>query len=156
MHNRTEVQIACAAQDAPSSSDIDDWIRSTLESARLSGVELTVRVVDEHEIVSLNRRYREQDKPTDVLAFPCAAPVQLEPVPLGDVVVCAPVVERQALRLQQSRNAHWARIVAHGVLHLCGYDHQTPEEARQMESIEDSILAKLGMKPDTRKGLNDA
>ncbi len=153
MRNRTDVQLACQANDAPSASDIDDWIRSTLDSVDRHGVELTVRIVEESEIVTLNQRYRNQDKPTDVLAFPCDPLLKLEPIPLGDVVVCASIVERNAHELGQPRDAHWARVVAHGVLHLCGYDHQTPAEANRMESIEESILHKLGMKSGKADGI---
>ena len=152
MRNRTEVQIACSAQDAPSASEIDDWIRSTLDSVSRRGVEVTVRVVDEAEIVSLNRRYRDQDEATDVLAFPAGPLTHFETVPLGDVAVCAPVVNEQARRLQEPRDAHWARIVAHGVLHLCGYDHQSSDEAIRMESIEQTILVKLGLKSSRKAG----
>ena len=145
MHNHTDIQIASSSKDTPSSTDIDDWIRSALDSVQRTGVELTVRVVDESEIVTLNKRYRNKDQSTDVLAFPAEPLTQIDPTPLGDVVVCAPVVDRQAQTLQQPRDSHWARIVAHGVLHLCGYDHQTPDEASEMESIEDAILNRLGL-----------
>lgn len=146
MDNRTEIQIASVTKDTPSASDIDDWIRSALDMARRSEIELTVRIVDETEIVSLNRQYRNQDKATDVLAFPADIDLPgISPKPLGDVVVCADVVNRQAHELNRSPRAHWARIVAHGVLHLCGYDHQTLEDSMQMEQMEDSVLQRHGL-----------
>ena len=112
------------------------------------GVELTVRIVDEEEGITLNRKYRGQEKATNVLSFPCDISTVLNFNLLGDIVICAPVVKREAdTKYKKPYNAHWAHMVTHGTLHLLGYEHESTMEARHMESIETAVLAHLGF-PD--------
>ena len=147
-----DIQFASTSQDTPSDSDIDDWICQTLHYAGQDNAEITVRIVDEAEIASLNNTYRNQNSVTDVLAFPYNLPAAVDLNLLGDVIVCANVVNQQAVELNASVRAHWARIIAHGVLHLCGFDHEQPDEAREMEGAERVILQKLGFEhPDLTK-----
>lgn len=106
-----------------------------------------MRVVDETESARLNERYRGKPGPTNVLAFPAGdipggAP---EPPPLGDIVICAGVVAREALEQGKASEAHWAHMVVHGCLHLIGHDHLTADEAGVMESAERELLAGLGI-----------
>ncbi len=116
-------------------------------SGRCDGGELTVRIVDGAEAAELNRRYRGRSGPTNVLSFPFDGMPGVDLPLLGDIVVCAPVVVREAREQGKPERAHWAHIVVHGVLHLLGYDHVEPEQARIMEGLEKQILGKLGI-PD--------
>ena len=93
---------------------------------------------------ALNRDYRGKDCPTNVLSFPMELPEEFNMPMLGDLVICAPVVAREAEEQGKSPESHWAHMVVHGVLHLQGYDHQNSAEAEEMESLERRILAGLG------------
>ncbi len=106
--------------------------------------EVCLAIVDEAEIAALNRRFRHRDGPTNVLSFPFEAPRGVPLAFLGDVVICAPVVAREAAAQGKPAAAHFAHMVVHGVLHLRGFDHQTPEQAEVMETCERQILARLG------------
>jgi probable rRNA maturation factor len=106
--------------------------------------ELTIRIVDEAEIAELNSRYRKKNGVTNVLSFPFDAPAQVDIPLLGDIVICAPVVRREASEQSKSVVAHWAHMVVHGTLHLLGFDHDEPGKAHEMEAMETRILADLG------------
>jgi probable rRNA maturation factor len=116
------------------------WIRAALA---LPAAEITVRVVDEDEGLALNRAYRGQDHATNVLTFPYAS----EPVLGADLVLCAPVVEREAKAQGIALDAHYAHLVVHGTLHAQGFDHERGADAKRMEVREREILAGLGF-PD--------
>lgn len=126
------------------------WLSAALQPDGLSqAMELTLRIVDLEESQQLNRDYRGMDKPTNVLSFEFDMPpgVELEddePLYLGDLVVCAPVVEREALEQGKPLIAHWAHMLVHGCLHLQGFDHLDDEEAEEMESLEKQIMQSLG------------
>jgi probable rRNA maturation factor len=109
------------------------------------GCEMAVQVVSAPRMRALNRRYRGKDKPTNVLAFPAPPSPGVRPRPLGDVVICAAVLRREA-RVQRKREvAHWAHLVVHGTLHLAGYDHETGKrDAARMERREIAVLRRLG------------
>lgn len=112
-------------------------------------VNVSIRVVDEEESAELNLDYRGKDYPTNVLSFssdiPEAVVAMLDELPLGDLVICAPVVTREAQEQGKAAENHWAHMVVHGVLHLSGLDHQDDAEAEQMETLETQILATLGI-----------
>ncbi len=131
----------------PSAARIRDWVRRAV--GETAGGELGVRIVTSEEMTDLNLRYRHKRGPTNVLAFP--AGVELlsadELLPLGDVVIAAGVVAREAGEQGKPLEAHWAHIVIHGALHIVGYDHVTPAQARVMEDRERELLAALGL-PD--------
>ena len=149
MHNSTVIQRASSSDDIPSDSEIDDWICKTLEYTSRFGAQVTVRIIDEAEMEHLNFSYRKKAYPTDVLAFtyPQGGPCESESI--GDVAVCASVVNQQAAALNSALKTHWARIMIHGVLHLCGYDHQCSKDALAMETAEREILLKFGLEhPD--------
>jgi len=139
------VQRASDAPDLPSDEEFMCWAQAALTSRRAQA-ELCIRLVDELEGVELNRRYRGKDGPTNVLSFP------FEPLPglpaelplLGDLVICAPLVPREAAGLGKPVASHWAHLVVHGVLHLIGYDHQAEAEAAEMAELESVILHELG------------
>jgi len=145
-----EVQWASDQTPLPETADFERWVRAALEGME-GPVELVIRIVDEAEGQQLNQRYRNKDKPTNVLSFPFEVPAGVESDHLGDLVVCAPVVVREAQEQGKSPNNHWAHLVIHGVLHLCGYDHQTEDEAQQMESREKTILHGLGIEDPYRQ-----
>jgi probable rRNA maturation factor len=112
------------------------WIRAALEAP----AELAVRIVDAEEGQALNRDYRGKDYATNVLTFDYAR----EPVVHADLVLCAPVVEREALAQGKSIEAHYAHLLVHGTLHAQGYDHERARDAKRMEARETAILAALG------------
>jgi len=110
-------------------------------------VEVSVKIVDEAEGRALNKQFREIDQATNVLSFPlldAAMPAEL-PLALGDIVICGPVVVREAIEQGKSNSDHWAHMLVHGALHLFGYDHETDEQAQEMETLEARILAQGGV-----------
>lgn len=109
--------------------------------------ELSLRLVDEEESRSLNLQYRGIDKATNVLSFPCELPPEVDIALLGDLVICAQVVEREAQEQNKGPESHWAHMVVHGTLHLLGFDHIDETEAEHMESLETAIITALGYAP---------
>jgi probable rRNA maturation factor len=139
-----DVQIASEAPDLPEESELRCWCEVALHQ-RTADSELTIRLVDEPEGRELNRTYRHKDYATNVLTFPADVPDELLDIPLlGDVIICAPVIAREAIEQGKPLKAHWAHMVIHGCLHLLGYDHLEDEEAEEMESLERKLLAELG------------
>jgi probable rRNA maturation factor len=138
-----EIQNVAGEADVPSESDFQVWVSAALEG-RLDEAEITIRIVDENEGAELNHQYRGKLGPTNVLSFPFQSPQPLETNLLGDLVVCAPVVRREAEEQGKEAQAHWAHLIIHGTLHLLGYDHQSQQQADEMEAIETGILAQLG------------
>jgi probable rRNA maturation factor len=139
-----DLQIACAALALPDAGRFRAWASAAL-AGRREAAELTIRVVGETEGTELNQRYRGRPGPTNVLSFPFDPPPGLPPQDLiGDLVICAPVVAREACEQGKLEEAHWAHLVVHGTLHLLGYDHLTDPDAAQMEAMETVILAGLG------------
>lgn len=136
--------VSQAADDVPDAGRFQLWAEAALAGEPRESVSLSVRVVDEVEIQDLNQRYRKKSKPTNVLSFPFEDPPGVVSDELGDVVLCASVVRREAAEQGKEPLAHWAHLLVHGVLHLCGHDHQTDDEAEQMEGEERRILATLG------------
>ncbi|MBA4741338.1 MAG: rRNA maturation RNase YbeY [Azoarcus sp.] len=117
------------------------WARAAL---RDHSVEVAVRLVGEDEGRALNRDYRGRDYATNVLTFVYDdAPVPGMPL-FGDIVLCAPVVSREAFEQGKPLDAHFAHLMVHGMLHLQGFDHETASEAEEMEALETAILATLG------------
>jgi probable rRNA maturation factor len=143
-----DVQYALQGEGIPPASAFRIWSEAALAD-REGDAQLVIRVVDEAESRALNHAYRGKDRPTNVLSFPFQAPqgVPAEEVGdyLGDLVICAPVVEREADEQGKPLAAHWAHMVVHGVLHLRGYDHQDDAQARAMEDRERGILDGLGI-----------
>lgn len=143
MSVEVEIQYAAAGDDVPGRVEITGWVEAAL-AGRRSNAELTVRIVDEAEITALNRQFRRRDCATNVLSFAVGEMPGVRHPLLGDVVVCAPVVKREAREQQKAERAHWAHMVVHGTLHLLGYEHRAPAEAEAMERIERAILGGLG------------
>lgn len=146
---QVDVQIACADDGVPRSDDIAGWVSRAVDAVGQGGdTEVSVRVVDTHEIQALNREFRQKDTPTNVLSFP-AGDIDGLPEgvakPLGDVVVCASVVSDEARQQGKSSGDHWAHMVVHGTLHLLGFNHEKDDDAIEMEGLETEILADLGI-----------
>jgi probable rRNA maturation factor len=138
-----DLQIVVDAPDLPSEADIRRWVAAAVGDA-MAEAQLTVRIVDEAEIRELNATYRGKDKPTNVLSFPFEAPPGVDIPLLGDIIVCAAVVAREAGEQGKPLEAHWAHMVIHGTLHLLGYDHIEEAEAEEMEGLEIRLLTDLG------------
>jgi probable rRNA maturation factor len=132
------VQYACEAGPlpVPTLPQFRKWIKSALPI----DAEVTLRIVDEEEGRMLNRTYRGKDYATNVLTFPLAE----EPLLMGDIILCAPVVAREAQAQQKPMEAHFAHLTIHGVLHLQGYEHETDPQAEFMEFVETQTLLRLG------------
>jgi probable rRNA maturation factor len=132
------VQIATRRAGVPHARSFARWANAAYSGSGVSRArdlaELTIRVVGASESRRLNRTFRGNDKPTNVLSFDG-----------GDLAICAPVVAREAREQGKSPAEHWAHMVVHGVLHLLGYDHENDRDAAQMEAREVKILAQLGM-----------
>ena len=139
-----------AALQLPEAEKTERWVNAVLKGRR-DEAQLTVRIVDEEESRMLNETYRHQKGPTNVLSFPFEPQEHLALPLLGDVVICAQVVAREAREQNKQVEAHWAHMVVHGVLHLLGYDHLHPEQADKMEAVEIGILDQLGF-PDPYAG----
>lgn len=133
-------------QHLPSQQRLTGWIDAALTKFPAhADSELTVRFVDSDESQTLNRDYRGKDSPTNVLSFPFEAPEGLDLPLLGDLVICHPVVVREASDQHKALDDHYAHMVVHGTLHLLGLDHIEDDEAEHMESLERDILASLGI-----------
>jgi probable rRNA maturation factor len=132
----------------PAAASFRKWAAAAL-AGRIREADLAIRIVDEDEGRALNRHYRGKDYATNVLSFPADLPEGLPEgvrLPLlGDLVVCAPVVAREAAEQAKSLNAHYAHLTVHGVLHLLGWDHEDDKDAEAMEQLEREILAGLGI-----------
>ena len=143
MSYRIDVEVNSSSTKIPSLENIEHWISTALHSDELNQAEVSVYIVDESESQELNSQYRGKNKPTNVLSFPADIPDEVGVPLLGDLVVCAPVVEREAQEQGKSLDAHWAHMLVHGTLHLLGYDHINDGEADVMEALETRLITQL-------------
>lgn len=145
-----DVDIASVVSSVPSIDDIESWVTDAVNEIDTDLVcNVSIRVVDETEGRTLNQQYRGRDDATNVLSFPIDdGLIQMSTElsrALGDIVICGPIVEREAARQGKNAADHWAHLLVHGTLHLLGYDHEQDHEALQMEAIEKRILARHGL-----------
>lgn len=141
-----EVTSQLDAAEAPDVAAFERWAGAAVAAVDdRPRAELAVRIVDLDEGRALNARWRDRDRPTNVLSFPADLPPELGIPLLGDLVICAPVVAREAAEQGKVGTDHWAHLVVHGVLHLLGHDHEIDAEAEAMEALERRILAGLGI-----------
>jgi probable rRNA maturation factor len=137
-----DLQIACDAPDLPTEADFVRWVETVLQQQKSEG-EICIRLVTPEESRELNHDYRGKDQPTNVLSFPFDVPPGIPVTLLGDLVICAEVVAREAEEQHKSLLDHWAHMVVHGTLHLLGFDHINDDEAEAMEALERALLARL-------------
>jgi len=151
---QVDVQVAANVSDVPADLDIQNWLEQVIAQVgndMARSIEISVKIVDEAEGRALNRQFRQKDSATNVLSFPLLdaelpeLPAEM-PLAMGDIVICAPVVTREASEQGKNSLDHWAHMLVHGALHLFGYDHETEVEAQEMEMLEARILAVHGVK----------
>lgn len=128
--------------ELPSEAQFECWVSAAL-STQVDEGELCIRIVTPEESQNLNHTYRGKDKPTNVLSFPFEVPEEVPLNLLGDLVICAEVVAKEAIEQEKPLFDHWAHMVVHGCLHLIGFDHINDAEAEEMENLERQILATL-------------
>ena len=128
-------QYAARPDSVPTRHQFRRWVRAALQQ----DAEIALRIVDAEEGRALNAAYRGKDYATNVLTFP----LHDDPL-MGDIVLCAPVVEKEAAEQGKSLEAHYAHLTVHGVLHLMGHDHENDADATEMEALETHIVTKLG------------
>ncbi|MEK7712003.1 MAG: rRNA maturation RNase YbeY [Pseudomonadota bacterium] len=146
MQLRLTVQRVSRARGLPGIASITDWARAALAGSGAGTAEVTVRLVDQAESADLNNRYRRKRGATNVLSFTYGlAPGKTGLA--GDLVICAPVVLREAVQQDKRPRAHWAHMLVHGILHLRGFDHVHETDAQIMEALEIRVLKRLGF-PD--------
>lgn len=139
-----------ACTDIPAETQFRDWGQTAVKYLKMSSkpLSLGLRIVDEDESAAINLAYRQKDYATNVLSFSAKLPDiildSLDEIPLGDLVICAPIVAREAATQAKTLPAHWAHMLIHGLLHLNGFDHETEAEACEMEELETQILEELG------------
>ena len=142
------VTYAVPRTGVPSAVSFRKWVAAALHS-RIREADLAVRIVGTKEARALNRHYRGKDYATNVLSFPAELPEGLPDgvkLPLlGDLVICAPVVAREAKEQKKSVTDHYAHLTVHGALHLLGWDHENEADAICMEQLEREILSSLGI-----------
>ncbi|KRB02371.1 rRNA maturation RNase YbeY [Lysobacter sp. Root690] len=142
------VSYALPRKGLPAANSFRKWVAAALKG-RIREADLAIRIVGSKEGRSLNRHYRDRDYATNVLSFPADLPEGLPKgvkMPLlGDLVICAPVVVREAREQKKPLNDHYAHLTVHGTLHLLGWDHEDEREAECMEQLEREILASLGI-----------
>jgi len=142
--NLIELQVVFPSPGQPDKAQIQQWIDAALQDYG-KDTEIVVRIVDIHESSQLNKQYRHKQGPTNILSFPADIPEGIGLNLLGDLVICAPIIEREAMEQQKRLNHHWAHIIIHGVLHLLGYDHVKDDDADIMENKEIKILQALNI-----------
>ncbi len=146
MNLTVDIDNASGDDEVPDPSRMHRWVAAALGDHGRDA-ELAVRIVDEAESAELNGRYRGKQGPTNVLSFPADLPEAVDIPLLGDLVICAPVVAREAREQDKEPEAHWAHMLVHGTLHLLGYDHIDNAEAEEMEALETRIITGLGFPP---------
>ncbi|MBD8526149.1 rRNA maturation RNase YbeY [Pseudomarimonas arenosa] len=137
------VSYAVPRRGLPSAASFRQWVEAALYG-RVKRADLALRLVGDYEGRSLNRHYRGKDYATNVLSFPAELPPGVNLPVLGDIVICAPVVLKEARLQGKSPKAHFAHLTVHGTLHLLGFDHDDERDAEAMEALEREILAELG------------
>ena len=142
--NIIDIQRIFDSPNQPTDTQLELWVNTVLAKAE-EELELTIRIVDETESAQLNETYRHKNGATNILSFPFEVPDGIELNLLGDLVICAPVLEREAAEQNKPLYNHWAHIVIHGTLHLLGYDHIDDADAEEMESKEIELLQTLSI-----------
>ena len=140
--NVLDIQIVSQSKQLPDQEQFQYWVDAVLKDESQDS-ELVIRIVDEAEMIQFNDQYRDKKGPTNILSFPFEIPEGVDSNLLGDILVCAPVVEKEAKQQHKELDNHWAHMIVHGVLHLLGYDHVGDQDAEEMEALEIKILKKI-------------
>ena len=143
--NYLDIQIVSQSKQLPDQEQFQYWIDAVLKDES-QDAEVVIRIVDENEMIQFNEQYRDKKGSTNILSFPFEAPEGVDNYLLGDMLVCAPVVEKEAQQQNKELEHHWAHMIVHGVLHLLGYDHIDDQDAEEMEAIEIKILKTINIK----------
>lgn len=142
--NYLDIQIATETSDYPSEQQFQHWVDTVLTDQNQDS-EIVIRLVDDAESAELNQQYRHKHGPTNILSFPFEAPANIEMDLLGDLVICTPLIAKEALEQHKVPDHHWAHITIHGLLHLLGYDHIEDDDADEMEALEIKFLNMLNI-----------
>lgn len=138
------IQHATTMSDLPSDEQLSLWATTAIQTQSDQAYTLTIRLVDKPEMQDFNFRFKQKNKPTNVLAFPFIHnDIHPDSLILGDILICAPLVAEEARAQNKTTHAHWAHLVIHGCLHCFGYDHNTNETAEKMEGLEIKLLEEL-------------
>ena len=137
------IQKECDATSIPDDRYFSEWTNAAYPDES-EDVEVTIRIVDKEEGRNINQQWRKKDYATNVLSFPIGEKITDTTILLGDIVICAPVVEKEANEQNKKPEAHWAHLVVHGMLHLQGFDHENDNDADTMEAKEITILNQFG------------
>jgi probable rRNA maturation factor len=150
-----DLQVACQVDSIPLKAEIHECLEQAFQTSERNisrQCNVAVRIVTEDESRKLNKQFRDQDKATNVLAFPATGPDGITDLlengiqVLGDLVICGPLLEQEAEEQAKNPTDHWGHLLVHGMLHLLGYDHDSPSQAIEMETMEKRILADRGIK----------
>jgi len=144
VNHTVDVQFGLDESGLPTADEFMFWAVAALENIDTE-FELSIRIVDEAEATQLNEKWRDMEGATNVLSFPTEITKEIQPRPLGDVVICAPIIAREAIEQEKPIADHWAHMVIHGTLHLLGYDHIETLEMKKMESLEIKLLNQLNI-----------
>ncbi|MCK5888945.1 MAG: rRNA maturation RNase YbeY [Methylococcales bacterium] len=142
--NKVDVQVVSLSKQLPDLAQFQYWVDSLLKDDTEDS-EVVIRLVDEFEMIQFNEQYRDKKGTTNILSFPFEPPEGMNSKLLGDLLICVPVIEQEALAQDKVLEHHWAHMVIHGVLHLLGYDHLSDEEAEEMEALEMKVLRSIAV-----------
>jgi len=140
--NSLDFQIVSESEIIPQQVLFKTWVDAVLKDETQDS-EIVIRIVDEEEMILFNEQYRGKKGSTNILSFPFEAPEGMDSDLLGDLLLCASVVEAEAQQQNKMLAHHWAHMIVHGVLHLIGYDHIKDKEAEEMEALEIKILKSI-------------
>lgn len=144
IHSETATHSGDDAEPHPALPLIVEWLQTACDFLDKSDAEISVQIVSKNAIQALNKQYRAKDSATNVLSFPADLPDYIDSPLLGDIVLCAAIINEEAQQYQIDSNARWAHMLIHGTLHLCGFDHIEDQQREQMEAKEINILHTLG------------
>ncbi|HJN52729.1 MAG: rRNA maturation RNase YbeY [Pseudomonadales bacterium] len=140
---QVEIQRGDGIGSVPDDEEFERWADVALRAVKKDAA-LCIRIADDNETTELNEKYRHGTGLTNVLSFPCEILDEAGVCLLGDIVICASVVRREAEEQHKMETAHWAHMVLHGILHLLGHDHQNSKDGQVMERMEVELLHQLG------------
>ncbi len=150
--NRLDIQTISQSKQLPTQEHFQLWVDAVLNDATQES-EVVIRIVDEEEMTQFNQQYRKKTGSTNILSFPFEIPDGVDSDLLGDLLVCAPVVEKESKQQNKELEHHWAHLIVHGTLHLLGHDHIDDAEAEEMEALEIKILKTIKIENPYREKL---